>query len=118
IAPGAAGRRSYGDRAVEPGRSQGVLRPHLVRAQRGGGLPPRGASVKVRVLIRLKPGIMDVQGAAVQRALGGLGFADAHGRRAGIVVGAAARAEARARAEWRGRRLRANTILADYASEV
>jgi len=32
--------------------------------------------VKARVLIRLKAGILDVQGAAVQRALNGLGFGD------------------------------------------
>ena len=32
--------------------------------------------MRVRVLVRLKPGIMDVQGTAVQRALGGLGFHD------------------------------------------
>ena len=32
--------------------------------------------MKVRVLVRLKPGILDVQGAAVKRALGGLGFTE------------------------------------------
>ena len=32
-----------------------------------------------RVLIRLKPGILDVQGASVQRALGGLGFPEVRG---------------------------------------
>jgi phosphoribosylformylglycinamidine synthase len=32
--------------------------------------------MKIRVLVRLKPGILDVQGAAVKRALVGLGFPD------------------------------------------
>ncbi len=32
--------------------------------------------MKVRVLVRLKPGILDVQGAAVKRALTGLGFSE------------------------------------------
>ena len=78
--------------------------------------------MKVRVLIRLKPGIMDVQGAAVQRALGGLGFADAHGLRVGklieLDVDAATPAQARARADDMCRRLLANTILEDYAIDV
>jgi phosphoribosylformylglycinamidine synthase subunit PurS len=78
--------------------------------------------VKVRVLIRLKPGIMDVQGAAVQRALGGLGFADAHDLRVGklieLDVDAATPAQARARADEMCRRLLANTILEDFTIDV
>jgi phosphoribosylformylglycinamidine synthase len=78
--------------------------------------------VKVRVLIRLKPGIMDVQGAAVQRALGGLGFADARSLRVGklieLDVDAATPAEARLRADEMCRRLLANTILEDYTIDV
>jgi phosphoribosylformylglycinamidine synthase subunit PurS len=78
--------------------------------------------VKVRVLIRLKPGIMDVQGAAVQRALGGLGFADAHDLRVGklieLEVDAATPAQARARADEMCRRLLANTILEDFTIDV
>src|SRR5439155_1625492 len=57
-------------------------RPRRRRGRLPGGVPParRGADrrMKLRVLIRLKPGILDVQGAAVQRALAGLGFADLH----------------------------------------
>ena len=78
--------------------------------------------MKVRVLIRLKPGIMDVQGAAVQRALGGLGFADAHDLRVGklieLDVDAATPAQARARADEMCRRLLANTILEDFTIDV
>ena len=78
--------------------------------------------MKVRVLIRLKPGIMDVQGAAVQRALGGLGFADARSLRVGklieLDVDAATPAQARSRVDKMCRRLLANTILEDYAIDV
>jgi len=78
--------------------------------------------VRLRVLIRLKPSIMDVQGNAVQRALLGLGFSDLHALRIGKVIElevAAASAEAaRARAEEMCRHLLANPVLEDYAVEV
>jgi len=38
------------------------------------------------MLIRLKPGILDVQGVSVQRALGGLGFPEVKGVRVGKVI--------------------------------
>ena len=63
--------------------------------------------MKLRVLIRLKPGILDVQGAAVQRALAGLGFADA-----------TTPAAARQRVDEMCRKLLANTILEDYTIEA
>ena len=74
--------------------------------------------MKVRVLVRLKPGILDVQGAAVQRALAGLGFGDVRELRVGklieVEVDAASHAAARARVDEMCRRLLANTILEDY----
>jgi phosphoribosylformylglycinamidine synthase len=77
--------------------------------------------VKVRVLVRLKPGILDVQGAAVKRALGGLGFTDVADLRVGKVievdVDTASAAEARARVDEMCRKLLANPILEDYAIE-
>ncbi|MEK7715309.1 MAG: phosphoribosylformylglycinamidine synthase subunit PurS, partial [candidate division NC10 bacterium] len=42
--------------------------------------------MKVRVLVRLKPGILDVQGAAVKRALVGLGFTELTDLRVGKVI--------------------------------
>ena len=42
--------------------------------------------MKARVLVRLKPGIMDVQGAAVKRALAGLGFSELNDLRVGKVI--------------------------------
>jgi len=77
--------------------------------------------VKVRVLVRLKSGILDVQGAAVKRALGGLGFTDVADLRVGKVievdVDAASADAARARVDEMCRKLLANPILEDYAIE-
>ena len=77
--------------------------------------------MKVRVLVRLKPGILDVQGAAVKRALGGLGFTDVADLRVGKVievdVDAASADAARARVDEMCRKLLANPILEDYAIE-
>ena len=77
--------------------------------------------MKVRVLVRLKPGILDVQGAAVKRALGGLGFTDVADLRVGKVieleVDAVNTAAARARVDEMCRKLLANPILEDYAIE-
>jgi phosphoribosylformylglycinamidine synthase subunit PurS len=78
--------------------------------------------MKVRVLVRLKPGILDVQGAAVQRALAGLGFGDVRGLRVGklveVDVDAATAAQARDRVDEMCKRLLANTILEDYTIEA
>ncbi len=78
--------------------------------------------MKLRVLIRLKPGILDVQGAAVQRALAGLGFADLRDLRVGtlieIDVDEATPGAARQRVDEMCRKLLANTILEDYTIEA
>jgi phosphoribosylformylglycinamidine synthase len=78
--------------------------------------------MRVRVLVRLKPSIMDVQGTAVQRALVGLGFAELVGLRVGKVieldVDAPSPERARARVEEMCQKLLANPILEDYAIEV
>ena len=74
------------------------------------------------MLVRLKPGIMDVQGTAVQRALVGLGFSDLGALRIGKVIEmeieAPSAERAHARAEEMCRRLLANPILEDYAIET
>jgi len=74
------------------------------------------------VLVRLKPGILDVQGAAVKRALVGLGFEDLEDLRVGkiIDVDVAARSaeEARQRVAEMCRQLLANPILENYTIEL
>ncbi len=77
--------------------------------------------MKLRVLVRLKAGILDVQGAAVKRALGGLGFADLADLRVGklieVDVDAPTMEAARARVDEMCRRLLANPVLEDYTIE-
>ncbi|MBM3221298.1 MAG: phosphoribosylformylglycinamidine synthase subunit PurS [Candidatus Rokubacteria bacterium] len=77
--------------------------------------------MKVRVLVRLRPGIMDVQGAAVQRALVGLGFGDLRDLRVGKVidvdVDASSVPAARVRVDEMCKKLLANPVLEDYTIE-
>lgn len=76
----------------------------------------------LRVLIRLRPGIMDVQGAAVQRALIGLGFGDLRELRVGKVIevqiDAPSEAAARTRVDEMCKKLLANPVLEDYTIET
>ena len=78
--------------------------------------------MRVRVLVRLRPGIMDVQGAAVQRALIGLGFGDLRELRVGKVVDvevdAPSESAARSRVEEMCKKLLANPVLEDYSIET
>ena len=78
--------------------------------------------MNVRVLVRLKPSILDPQGATVQRALGGLGFQDVTRLRVGklieIDVDAATEEHARQRVDEMCKRLLANPLLEDYTVEV
>ena len=76
--------------------------------------------MKVRVLVRLKPGILDVQGAAVKRALTGLGFAEVTDLRVGKVIElevAGTGGGLDARIDEMCRKLLANPILEDYTIE-
>ena len=77
--------------------------------------------MKIRVLVRLKPGILDVQGAAVKRALGGLGFTEVGDLRVGkmieVDVDAASADAARVRVDEMCRKLLANPVLEDYTIE-
>jgi phosphoribosylformylglycinamidine synthase len=74
------------------------------------------------VLVRLKPGILDVQGASVGRALSGLGFGEVTGVRVGKVLdldlqGTDA-AAARRRVEEMCARLLANPVMEDWSVEI
>ena len=78
--------------------------------------------MKIRVLVRLKSGIMDVQGAAVKRALTGLGFSEVADLRIGKIIEIdlddAAAADARERVREMCRQLLANPILEDFTIET
>ena len=77
--------------------------------------------MKVRVLIRLKRGILDVQGNAVRRALEGLGYTELADVRVGKVVDididAPDPAVARARVDEMCKRLLANPVIEDFTVE-
>ena len=78
--------------------------------------------MKAKVHVFLKPGVLDVQGKAIEGALHGLGFKDVSGVRVGKTIEleldssdrAAAEAEARAMAD----QLLANTVIESYRVEV
>ncbi|HXL46624.1 MAG: phosphoribosylformylglycinamidine synthase [Candidatus Rokuibacteriota bacterium] len=78
--------------------------------------------MKFRVLVRLKPGILDVQGAAVRKALAGLGFTEVSDLRVGKVIeielDTATADAARARVGEMCRQLLANPVLEDYTIEM
>ena len=78
--------------------------------------------MKATVHVFLKPGVLDVQGKAVESALHGLGWADVKDVRVGRVItfdvggtdAAAAEAEVKAMCE----KLLANTVIESYRVEL
>jgi len=78
--------------------------------------------LKARVLVRLKPGILDAQGATVKRALAGLGFAEVQDVRIGKVVdveldGLGAE-DARRRVDEMCARLLCNPVIEEFTVEL
>ena len=84
----------------------------------GGG----AASLKARVHVTLKSGVLDPQGKAIQQALTGLGFAGVLNVREGKVIeldlGETDPAKARSSVEAMCERLLANTVIETYAIEL
>jgi len=78
--------------------------------------------VRARVFVRFKRGILDPQGAAVRRALEGLGYREVRDLRVGKVLEleleAGEPAQARARIEEMCRRLLANPVTEDFQVEI
>jgi len=74
------------------------------------------------VLVRLKPSILDAQGASVQRALDGLGFQEVRDVRVGKVLDldldGESRDEARRRVEEMCARLLVNPVIEEFTVEV
>jgi phosphoribosylformylglycinamidine synthase PurS subunit len=77
--------------------------------------------VKARVVVTLKPSVLDPQGQAVTRALGSLGFDEVKGARLGklieLEVDAKDAATARKRVEEMCEKLLANTVIEEYRVE-
>ena len=73
--------------------------------------------MRVRIDVFLKPGVLDVQGKAIESALAGLGFAGVSDVRVGRTITldrAAARAVAEAQAKAMCDRLLANAVIESY----
>ncbi len=78
--------------------------------------------MKVRVEVFLKPGVLDVQGKAIEGALHGLGFGDVADVRVGKTIAFEIGEEPRETAEVRVRamceRLLANMVIESYRLEI
>jgi len=77
--------------------------------------------MKVRVIVMLKQGVLDVQGEAIQHALGSLGFGGVTSVRQGKVIeldlDAADAAVAEAQVQDMSDKLLANTVIESYRIE-
>jgi phosphoribosylformylglycinamidine synthase len=79
--------------------------------------------MNVRVYVTPKQGILDPQGAAVERSLPNLGFEGVNGVRIGKIIdlsieGAASVEAARAEVDDMCRKLLSNPIIEDYTFEI
>jgi phosphoribosylformylglycinamidine synthase len=78
--------------------------------------------MKARVLVRLKPSILDAQGATVKRALTSLGFAEVQDVRLGKVVDVdldgLTPEDARRRVDEMCARLLCNPVIEDFTVEL
>jgi len=78
--------------------------------------------MKVRVEVFLKPGVLDVQGKAIEAALLGLGFEGVSDVRVGRVISfdstAADKADAEADARRMAERLLANQVIESFKVEA
>jgi phosphoribosylformylglycinamidine synthase len=79
--------------------------------------------MNVRVFVTPKQGILDPQGAAVERSLPNLGFQGVSGVRIGKIIdlsleGAGSAEAARAQVDEMCRKLLANPIIEDYTFEI
>lgn len=78
--------------------------------------------MKARVYVMLKNGVLDPQGAAVQHALGALGFDGVSGVRQGKVIElditATDAAAAKVQVEEMCEKLLANTVIENYSVEI
>lgn len=74
--------------------------------------------MKVRVIVSLKPGVLDPQGKAIHKALGGLGFNGVNDVRQGKVIELDCDDNVTdAEIEDMGRKLFANTVIENFRVE-
>jgi phosphoribosylformylglycinamidine synthase len=78
--------------------------------------------LKARIIVTLKPGVLDPQGKAIQNALSALGFSGVTEVRQGkyieVEIGESDEAKARAAVKSMCDRLLANTVIENYAIEL
>lgn len=78
--------------------------------------------MRARVIVRLKPGVLDPQGAAIEQSLHGLGFAAAKNVRVQklieLDVDAGDAAEAKTKLVAMADKLLRNPVIEDYVVEV
>ncbi|MEM1397139.1 MAG: phosphoribosylformylglycinamidine synthase subunit PurS [Pseudomonadota bacterium] len=78
--------------------------------------------MKAKIEIRLKAGVLDPQGKAIQSALAGLGYENADGVRQGKIielnVDAADEAAAKAQVEEMCRKILANPVMETYSISI
>lgn len=78
--------------------------------------------MRAKVHVFLKPGVLDVQGKAVENALHGLGWPQVEGVRVGKTIefdlNAESAAEAEAEVKQMCEKLLANTVIESYRVEV
>jgi len=78
--------------------------------------------MKATVIVRLKPEVLDVQGSAVQRALGRLGFDDITSVRIGKIIeielADGAPADIEARLQKMAKEMLANPVIEDFETRV
>jgi phosphoribosylformylglycinamidine synthase subunit PurS len=79
-------------------------------------------SMRARVFVTLKPGVLDPAGKAVEKSLHTLGFPEADGVRLGkyveLELKETDKARARARVEEMCRKLLANTVVENFKVEL
>jgi phosphoribosylformylglycinamidine synthase len=78
--------------------------------------------MRARIVVRLRPGILDAQGTTLRRALDGLGFPEVRELRVGkvldLTLDESDAARARQRLDEMCRKLLANPVIEDYTCEV
>jgi phosphoribosylformylglycinamidine synthase subunit PurS len=78
--------------------------------------------MRARVVIRLRPGVLDPQGTTIRKALESLGFPEVRELRVGrvleLTLDATDRPRAQARLDEMCRKLLANPVIEDYTVEL